>query len=293
VTTTFPLIPRRRVLGLPFGGLHSLRRGLGSDIAGSRPYEPGDDIDKIDWYASARLSLARGSEEFVVREHYAEEAPRVVVLCDRRPSMSLFSIDWPWLRKPEAIRHAVRTIGDSTTAARGLLGYLDEAEGEPFWRPPRSEAEAGLLDADRPFRALEHTLARGLVYLAQHRRDLPAGTFVFVLSDFLATPARDDWLQALERRWEIVPVVIQDPIWEQSFPDVGGMVIPFETGLVRLSAAEVERRRETNEERRQALLHGLRALDLDPVLVSSHEPREVFSSFLTWADQRLFTRGRA
>ena len=78
------------MLGLPFGGLHSLRRGHGSDIAGSRPYEPGDDIDKIDWAASARLSLARGSEEFVVREHYAEEAPRVVVLCDRRPSMALF-----------------------------------------------------------------------------------------------------------------------------------------------------------------------------------------------------------
>ena len=51
MTATFPLIPRRRVLGLPFGGLHSLRRGLGSDVAGSRPYQPGDDIDKIDWYA--------------------------------------------------------------------------------------------------------------------------------------------------------------------------------------------------------------------------------------------------
>ena len=104
MTTTFPLIPRRRVLGLPFGGLHSMRRGLGSDVAGSRPYQPGDDVDRIDWYASARLSLARGSEEFVVREHYADEAPRVVVLCDRRPSMSLFPEGWPWLSKPEAIR---------------------------------------------------------------------------------------------------------------------------------------------------------------------------------------------
>ena len=117
---TFPLIPRRRVLGLPFGGLHSARRGVGSDVAGSRPYEPGDDMDRIDWNASARLSLARGSDEFVVREHYAEEAPRVVVLCDRRPSMALFPERWPWLRKPEAIRHAVQLIGDSAVAARGL-----------------------------------------------------------------------------------------------------------------------------------------------------------------------------
>jgi uncharacterized protein (DUF58 family) len=294
LSSTFPLIPRRRVLGLPFGGLHSLRRGIGSDIAGSRPYEPGDDIDKIDWYASARLSLARGSEEFVVREHYAEEAPRVVVLCDRRPSMSVFADNWPWLRKPEAIRHAVRMIGDSATAARGLVGYLDEAEGEAYWRRPSSEAEAGMLETDRAFRAPEDTLARGLVHLAQHRRDLPAGTFVFVLSDFLVVPSRDDWLEALERRWEIVPVVIQDPVWEQSFPQVGGTVIAFErAGLVRLSTGEAERRREANEERRRALVDDLRALDLEPVLVSSHEPRDVFSSFLTWADQRLFTRGRA
>jgi uncharacterized protein (DUF58 family) len=299
VTATFPLIPRRRVLGLPFGGLHSLRRGLGSDVAGSRPYQPGDDVDKIDWYASARLSLARGSEEFIVREHYADEAPRVVVLCDRRPSMSVFQNGWPWLRKPEAIRHAVKLIGDSAAAARGLLGYLDEAEGTPHWRPPRGEAYAGLFEGDRPFRAPEDTLTRGLEHLAQQRRDLPAGTFVFVLSDFLVTPSRDEWLRAIERRWEIVPVVIQDPVWEQTFPDVSGAAVRFldtRTGkqaLAALRAREVAERREENEGRRAELLRSLRALDLEPVIVSSHEAREVSSAFLGWADQRMFTRGRA
>lgn len=191
MSATFPLIPRRRVLGLPFGGLHSLRRGLGSDVVGSRPYQPGDDIDKIDWAASARLSLARGTEEFVVREHYAEEAPRVVVLCDRRPSMSIFAESWPWLRKPEAIRSAARLIGNSAVAARGLLGYFDEAEGDAHWRPPRSEHALDQLDLKRDFRAPEDTLARGLGYLTEQRRDLPAGTFVFVLSDFLVQPNRN------------------------------------------------------------------------------------------------------
>jgi len=299
VSATFPLIPRRRVLGLPFGGLHSLRRGLGSDVAGSRPYQPGDDVDKIDWYASARLSLARGSEEFVVREHYADEAPRVVVLCDRRPSMSVFGDGWPWLRKPEAIRHAVKMIGDSAIAARGLLGYLDEADDGPFWRPPRSEHQLGGLDLERRFQAPEDTVARGLAQLAQHRRDLPAGTFVFVVSDFLVVPSRDEWLQALERRWEIVPVVIQDPVWEQSFPDVSGAAVRFldaRTGkpaLAALTAREVAERRDENERRRGELLRTLRGLDLEPVLISSHEPRDVSFAFLSWADQRLFTRGRA
>jgi uncharacterized protein (DUF58 family) len=298
MSATFPLIPRRRVLGLPFGGLHSVRRGIGSDVAGSRPYEPGDDIDKIDWNASARLSLARGSDEFVVREHFAEEAPRVVVVCDRRPSMSVFSDDWPWLRKPDAIRYAATLIGDSAVASRGLLGYFDQGEGETFWRPPRSERELGRLDLERPFRAPEDTLASGLRHLTEQRRDLPAGSFVFVLSDFLVRPSRDDWMWALERQWEIVPVVIQDPIWEQSFPDVSGAAIRFmdaESGrpaVAALTERETTERREANESRRHELLRDLRSLDMDPVLVSSHDVRDVFYSFLSWSDQRLFTRGR-
>lgn len=295
---TFPLIPRRRVLGLPFGGLSSARRGAGSDVAGSRPYEPGDDIDRIDWAASARLSLARGSDEFVVREHFAEEAPRVVVLCDRRPSMSLFDEKWPWLQKPRAIRESIRLIGDSASAARGMVGYLDEADGQRLWRPPRSERELGRIDLDdRSFAAPEDTVARSLRYLVEQRRDLPAGTFVFVLSDFLEEPGRDDWLHALERRLELVPVVIQDPVWEQSFPRVHGAALPLRDvatngrDLAYLTEAEVGMRRETNEARLRHLLRRLRSLDMDPVLVSSHALRDVVQSFLAWADQRVFARG--
>jgi uncharacterized protein (DUF58 family) len=299
LSATFPLIPRRRVLGLPFGGLHSARRGLGSDVASSRPYEPGDDVDRIDWHASARLSLARGSEEFIVREHFAEEAPRVVVLCDRRPSMSIFPEGLPWLCKPEAIRVATDVIGASAVAARGLLGYLDEADGDTYWHPPRSQHDLRRADVERPFGAPEDTLERGLGFLAEQRRDLPSGTFVFVVSDFLAQPSKDEWLWALERRWEIVPVVVQDPTWEQSFPDVGGVVVPLadpasgRVELVRITASEATERRRANEERIARLLFELRALDLDPVLVSSHDHRDVVLSFLRWADGRLFTRGRA
>jgi uncharacterized protein (DUF58 family) len=299
VATTFPLIPRRRVLGLPFGALHSARRGLGSDVAGSRPYQPGDDVDRIDWYASARLSLARGSDEFIVREHFADEAPRVVCLCDRRPSMSIFPANWPWLHKPGAIDQAVRLISDSAIAARGLLGYFDEADGEPTWEPPRSQHILAGLGGVRPFDAPEDTLARGLRHLAQQRRDLPGGTFIFVVSDFLQAPSRDEWLLALERRFEIVPVIVQDPLWEQTFPDVSGAVVPFVeagTGHVSLAALrerEARERREANERRLRDLIRSFHALAMDPVLVSSHEHRDVVFSFLSWADQRLLTRGRA
>src|SRR6266566_3084596 len=86
---TFPLVPRRRLTGLPFGDLPSRRRGHGSEVIGSRLYEPGDPVSTIDWFASAQLSEARGSDEFVVRDRAADEAPRVTIVLDRRPAMAL------------------------------------------------------------------------------------------------------------------------------------------------------------------------------------------------------------
>lgn len=295
---TFPLKPKRRLVGLAYGVMHSTRRGTGSDIAGSRPYLPGDDVKLIDWPASARLSRARGSDEFVVREHFADEAPRVVVLCDRRPSMSLYPSGWPWLAKPEALRAILRLIGDSALAAQAYVGYLDHGSGRPLWQPPKSQRTLHELDPDRPFRAPEDALARGLEGLIWHRRDVPAGTFVFVVSDFLAPPSRDLWLRVLARRWDVIPVVVQDPVWEQSFPDVSGIVVPFAdpaTGRTRyaeLSRREAAERRRANEGRRAHLVRTLRGLDLEPVLVETSDLRGALSAFLSWVDRRIHARGR-
>ena len=80
---------------------------------------------------------------------------------------------------------------------------------------------------------------------------------------------------------------------------MSGLVVPFaspagtEVSLAALTEREARELRELNEQRWAGLLYTLRALDLDPVVVDSHEQRDVVSSFLSWADQRLFTRGRA
>ena len=296
---TFPLRPKRRLVGLAYGAIHSARRGTGSDVAGSRPYRRGDDVKAIDWPASAKLSRARGLDEFVVREHFADEAPRVVVLCDRRPSMSLYPPGWPWLEKPRAVGAILKLIGDSALAAQGYTGYLDHGSGEALWRPPTSQRTLHELEPDRPFRAPADALARGLEELVRHRRDVPAGTFVFVVSDFLAPPPRALWQRVLARRFDVIPVVVQDPVWEQSFPEIGGIVVPFAdpaTGspaYAELTRAEAEARRRANEERRAALLRTLRGLDLEPVLVETSDLRSVFSAFLSWVDRRRHARGRS
>jgi Protein of unknown function DUF58 len=293
----FPLVPRRRVIGLAFGGVRSVRRGTGSDVAGSRQYRPGDDVGWIDWPTSARLSAARDEDEFIVHELYADEAPRVVVLADHSPSMGIGASTLRPLDKARALLEVLDLIGDSARMARCLTGYLDYAEGEPYWRPPRTERHAEPGAFDRPFHAPPDTVSRGLEHLGEHRRELPTQAFVFIVSDFLVPPDERAWQRALEHRWELVPVVVQDPLWERSFPDVGGVTIPYADAArgavvpVYLTRAEADRLRIEHDARREELTRVFRALGTEPVAVESHRPGDVLDAFLRWADVRVLARG--
>jgi uncharacterized protein (DUF58 family) len=304
----FPLVPRYRVAGLPFGGTPSVRRGHGSDVAGSRPYVRGDPVATIDWRASARLSTARSRDEFVVRERYAEEAPRVVVLCDFRPSMALYPPPFPWLSKPAAVHAATELIVASAEAANAAVAYLDYAGsdrrgGDPYWLAPGSRAMLQRIEARRAsiseYDAPDDGLTRALDFLGRFRSELSSGTFVFVVSDFIDAELREAaWVTAAARRWELVPVIVQDPTWERSFPDVGSLVVPLVDPRggasvdVRVTRREARARREDNERRRRDLLAWLDRLGLDPVVLETSDPTAVDRAFLDWAARRRDLRQR-
>jgi uncharacterized protein (DUF58 family) len=292
---TFPLVPRRRLTGLPFGDLPSRRRGHGSEVIGSRLYEPGDPVSTIDWFASARLSEARGGDEFIVRDRAADEAPRVAIVLDRRPAMGLYPAPLPWLDKREAQRQAAISISASAAAARADVAALDFSGGDAWWLPPGRRDRTWLV-AERagnaPFDAPEDTILRSLRFLEQRRTDMPGGTFLFVLSDFLVEFSVEAWLGAVGHGWDIVPVVIQDPVWERSWPPIGGVAVPVtdprsgHVELVRLSRRQTSRRRAENAERYAALLAELESLGLRPVEIGASDPSSVDEEFLAWAEER-------
>jgi uncharacterized protein (DUF58 family) len=297
---TFPLIPRGRLIGLSFGTMRSFRRGRGSDVVGSRPYRVGDDVHAIDWAASARRSAARQNDEFIVRERYAEEAPRVVIICDRRPELAFYKPPLPWLHKAGAVRVAADLILGSAVLAGGFVGYLDHAEGTPYWEPPRGGRRLRVRMVERlessAFEGPPNAVEEALAELAQHRLSVPSGTFVFVLSDFIPPPDPSAWGPALERHWDVVPVLVQDPTWEQSFPRVDGIAVPLrEPRSGRLSEAFLTAReaadmRAGNEERLERTLDDFHDFGFDPVLVSSSDPVEVLGSFLAWSEARRLRR---
>jgi uncharacterized protein (DUF58 family) len=294
----FPLVPRRRFVGVRFGQHRSPRRGPGDEVAGTRPYRPGDRRTWIDWRASARLSSARGSDEFVVREFFADTAPGVAIAVDRRPRMRLYPPPFPWLDKAAAVEAAVDAIGRATVAEGGDLAYAEY----PRWLTPAPAA--GVLTLLRTSHRKERTapsgdLARSLDLLVRRASSFPAGTFVFVVSDFVEAAPPQVWVKFRALGWDVVPVVVQDPLWEQSFPAVGGVLLPVSdpaTGELReivLSRREARERATANEERLRVILDGFARLGFDPILLGSSDPVEVAMRFERWAARRRRLRRRS
>ena len=242
------------------------------------------------------MSSARHADEFVVREHFAEDRLRVVLVVDRRPEMSLYPAGLPWLHKPAAVRIAARMIVESAVAGQGFPGYLDFATGDaPRWVPPnRQENAIPIRDRELPrsvYAAPPNNLALALRHLEWSRADVPPGSFVFVLSDFLESPPAPVWEMTLSLGWDVVPVIVQDPCWEQSFPPVSGFVLPLAVPAgdghpVRISRREAAERRRANEDRLERLLETFTALEFDPVLLSTDDPVEVLGAFMRWHERR-------
>jgi len=157
----------------------------------------------------------------------------------------------------------------------------------PPWlsKPAALERALGMIEASA-------RRARSRFELRQGTDGLRPGSFVFVLSDFLEPPPERFWLDALDRRLDPIPVVLQDPVWERSFPDVARTALPIAdpaTGRVRptrLSRREAQARRRRNEERFDALVSGLESLGLEPVVIASDDETAVLEAFLAWSELR-------
>ena len=94
------------------------------------------------------------------------------------------------------MRCATEIVVASAAQAGGFVGYLDFADGEPFWLPPRGERRLAYLREERAseagWSAPTDGVERSLEHLFEHRRNVTAGSFVFVFSDFLDPPVPRD-----------------------------------------------------------------------------------------------------
>jgi uncharacterized protein (DUF58 family) len=216
----------RRIDGLLAGDYRSSIQGDGSELAQMRPYEPGDDVRRIDWNVTARTG------EPHVRVQLAERVLVTWLVLDTSPSMRFGTAD---RRKADVAEGVAIALGHVATRRGNRLGVITFGDASPQTVPVR-QGRLGLLgllatlrreDENGDGRVGATSLGSGIARAAALARQR---SLVVIVSDFRGPL---DWrrpLLQLADRHAVLAVEIRDPR-EQELPNAGELwLVDPETG---------------------------------------------------------------
>ena len=221
---TLQLPSARRALRQLKGGHHSVMRGRGMSLAEVRPYQPGDDVRRIDWRVTARR------QEPHTRVYEEERERPVLILCDLGPGLFFAS---------EGSYKQVRAAELSALLAWVAHGSGDQAGGIVFGsdtteiiRPSRRRRSVmQLLNALAAHQRVRPATApdpgsEGLnEALTEARRIAHTGSRLFVISDFQGVNSRTRSLLAgLAMHNQVTAVLLTDPL-DGQLPDHGDYAV--------------------------------------------------------------------
>jgi uncharacterized protein (DUF58 family) len=238
----------RRIRGLVTGEFRALDLGGGMELAQVRPYQPGDDVRRIDWNVTARMP------EPHVRVDVPERALTTWLLLDVSPSMTFGTAD---RRKADVAEGVAIAIAHLSSRRGNRLGVMTFGDGELGRTPPRG-GRAGLLATlaqhhDSPVDApgtnqSDAAAASPASALRFVTHGASRGGLVVLVTD-LRGPL--DWLPqlgAVAGHHAVLVVEIRDPR-EDKLPDVGELtLVDAETGReVRVDTSSGNLRRRFAE----------------------------------------------
>lgn len=228
---TLQMPSARRALRQRRGGHHSVMRGRGMSLAEVRPYQPGDDVRRIDWRVTARRQEAH-------TRVYEEERERpVLVLCDLGPGLFFAS---------EGCYKQVRAAELAALLAWVAHGSGDQAGGIVFGgdstdvvRPSRRRRSVmQLLNALSAHQRHEPAMVpepstHGLNgALTEARRIAHTGSRLFVISDFQrANTDTRSLLAELAMHNQVTAVLLTDPL-DSHLPDHGRYAVGGQAGTL-------------------------------------------------------------
>jgi uncharacterized protein (DUF58 family) len=200
----------RRVDGLLAGDYRSAFPGVGTELWQMRPYQPGDDVRRIDWNVTARTG------EPHVRVELAERVLVTWLVVDVSASMAFGTAD---RRKADVAEGVATAIGWAATRRGNRMGLITFGEEERYERP--RQGGIALHDALRTLRALPPA-GRGSLRSALELTDRLAKqrALVIVVSDFRGAVDWRDPLLRLAGRHTVLAVEVRDPR-EQELPALG------------------------------------------------------------------------
>jgi uncharacterized protein (DUF58 family) len=257
----------RRIDGLLAGEHRTAAVGLGTELAQIREWEPGDDVRRIDWNATAR------SGEVQVRVDVAERALTSWLLLDVSPSMRFGTAD---RRKWDVAEGVAVAMGHLASRRGNRIGVATFGGSASLMLRPR-QGRVGLLGVLLAVRRDPETarvgptsIGTGLTQVARIARQR---SLAVVVSDFRGPR---DWrtpLLALASRHAVVAIEVRDPR-EQELPNVGHVwLVDPETG--RKLHVDTARRRlrerfaETADAERADLARELASLRVPHLVLST------------------------
>jgi uncharacterized protein (DUF58 family) len=261
----------RRIDGLLAGEHRTAAVGLGTELAQIREWEPGDDVRRIDWNATAR------SGEVQVRVDVAERALTSWLLLDVSPSMRFGTAD---RRKWDVAEGVAVAMGHLASRRGNRIGVATFGGSASLMLRPR-QGRSGLLGVLLAVRRDPETarvgptsIGTGLTQVARIARQR---SLAVVVSDFRGPR---DWrapLLGLASRHAVVAIEVRDPR-EQELPNVGHVwLVDPETGR----KLHVDTARRRLRERFAATADAERA-DLARELASLRVPHLVLSTAGDW-----------
>ena len=276
----------RRVGGRLSGDHRGFGAGAGLDLDRIRPYEPGDDVRRIDWNATARSLVPQ------VREDVPDRQLTAWILLDTSASMHFGTARH---RKADVAEGAAIVLARAIARRRDRLGTVTFGSTDETARltPPSGGRLAvarlmGALALETPEEGGGRTSVRTALRTIAASRT--TGGLVVVISDFRGPL---DWrteLTAVAGRHSVVAIEVFDPR-EETLVDVGEVTLTDpETGrILRVDTGDGSLRRAFGEaaaDDRLAVDAELRRLGIPHIRLSTD------GSWLAALVRGLDTRGR-
>ena len=255
------------VENLMAGQYRSVFKGRGMDFDEVRPYEPGDEVRRIDWNVTARTGVVH------IKKYVEERELSVLLVVDISGSSQTGSIEQS---KRETAAELAAVLAFSAVLNNdkvGLLLFSDKAERYIAPRKGRQHVLAIIdliLTCKPKGRGTNITSALNRIYHAHSRKAV-----IFLITDFMDRDF-ERALKVVGRKHDLIAVPVTDPS-EKELPDIGWIAMEdAETGEVleintsqpaakALFAANAARRQET-------LRQALRQAGLDKIEVETGQP---------------------
>jgi uncharacterized protein (DUF58 family) len=264
------LATAKKIRAARVGPHTSQARGPGFDFDQHLPYRAGDDVRRIDWNVTARLTTP-----YLCQTH-AERELNVVLAVDLSRSMDIGSTR---NSKRDAMTFVTASVLFSAAGDHINTGFLAFSDRVLTWSPPRrTTGRAWRILEELWALAPERSRTSVLPALSHLVSTLKTASLVFLISDFVTDEDLfgSTELRSLVARHDVVAVVVEDPA-ETALPPGRGFirVRDVETGhriVVSLNGRSRWQYAEAVARRRRALVNASYSLGMECVVVRTDQP---------------------